>query len=284
MRFKVVDKCLAKTINILKERQQWKDSSPSWMIRNGVRRFYPDSFGLKCEKCGQAYNKIYRLHPFPMPPSFGKGMWLTTDCQCAIKQQQEIRSRIDQIRVDTIPGPVLPAALQNHTFSNFRVESFNKDAYTRCKQFSTHFSKITDGRGLVLCGKSGRGKTHLACAIINDLKDKNTVAFAHIPTLLENIRQGRGDLERLLTVDLLVMDDLGSERESDWALEKLLIIVDGRLNAYKPTVFTTNFNLEELEVRVGSRLASRILYNSLDLVVQGPDWREIKFKEKTMQK
>ena len=64
------------------------------------------------------------------------------------------------------------------------------------------------------------------------------------------------------------MDDLGSERESDWALEKLLIIVDGRLNAYKPTVFTTNFNLEELEVQVGIRLASRILYNSLDLVVQ----------------
>lgn len=86
-------------------------------------------------------------------------------------------------------------------------------------------------------------------------------------------------MQQLLSVDLLVLDDLGSERGSDWTLEKLLIIVDGRLNRLKPTVYTTNYNLNELEMRVGSRLASRILYNSLDLVVQGPDWREIKYRQ-----
>lgn len=254
------------------------------MIKLGIRRYYPESRSLRCEECGQYYNRVYRLHPFPMPASYGRGMWLKTDCQCAIKEQQAIRNNIDEIRINVPHGPALPIALQSHTFKNFKIESFNREAFNYCKQFSTNFSKITDGKGLLLCGKSGRGKTHLACAIINELQAKHhSTAFAHIPTFLERTRQGRGDLERLLTVDLLVLDDLGSERESDWALEKLLVIVDSRLNALKPTVFTTNYNVEELELRVGSRLASRILYNSLDVVVQGPDWREIQYKQKTMR-
>ena len=83
MRFKVADKCLAKTINpILKERQQWKDSSPSWMIRNGVRRFYPDSLwvGKIAKSVDKHITKFIVFILFPCRLSFGKGMWLTTDC------------------------------------------------------------------------------------------------------------------------------------------------------------------------------------------------------------
>jgi len=119
----------------------------------------------------------------------------------------------------------------------------------------------------------------LACAVLSKLKDDYSTGFAHIPSFLEQLRQGEANIKQLIAVDLLVLDDLGSERESDWVLEKLLVIVDGRLNEFKPTIYTTNFNLDELELRVGSRLASRILYNSLDLVVQGPDWREVKYRQ-----
>lgn len=248
------------------------------MIKYGIRRYFSTA-APKCPHCGEILTKTYRLHPFVLPKQFGRGLWLTTDCRCERTKLQAERQKLEQINVRADLSIPLPPALRNHTFSNFQVESFNRQAYTFCFKFAENFAKATDGRGLILCGKSGRGKTHLACAIINAIKDRYSTAFAHIPTLLELQRQGQGNLQQLIAVDLLVLDDLGSERESDWALEKLLVIVEGRLNRLKPTVYTTNFNLNELELRVGSRLASRILYNSLDLVVQGPDWREIKYKQ-----
>jgi len=258
---------------------QQKASSRSWMIKYGIRRYYNLTFASKCPDCGQALTRVYRRHPFVMPKQFGKGLWLTADCRCVRAEQKTLREQLERINVKPELSLPLPPALRNHAFANFQVESFNRQAYSVCRKFAANFVKVTDGKGLILCGKSGRGKTHLACAIINAIKDQHSTAFAHIPTLLEQLRQGKGNLEQLIGVDLLVLDDLGSERESDWALEKLLVIVEGRLNRFKPTVYTTNFNLNELELRIGSRLASRILYNSLDLVVQGPDWRELKLKQ-----
>lgn len=249
------------------------------MIKYGIRRYYQLIPKESCSECGQALARVYRLHPFLMPAGIGRGIWLQTDCNCTIQKQLDIRKQLDKAVIRPRSLPVLPEALRSHTFANFVVESFNQNAFTVCVKFAKNFSKNHDGKGLIICGKSGRGKTHLACAIINYLEAQHNTAFAHVPTLLEKIRQGQGRLEQLLNAELLILDDLGGERESEWALEKLLIIVDGRLNHLKATIYTTNFNFDELELRVGSRLASRILYNSHGLVVQGPDWREIKYRK-----
>ncbi len=249
------------------------------MIKYGIRRYYRLPPGDYCSECGQPLARIYRSHPFLLPAGLGRGLWLKTDCSCTIKKQTAIRGRQNKALIDPLVQPVLPKKLRNHTFKNFNVESFNKAAFTDCVKFAKNFHRNKGGQGLIICGKSGRGKTHLACAILNHLDKKHSLAFEHIPTLLEKIRRGEGRLEQLLNVELLVLDDLGGERESEWALEKLLIIVDGRLNNLKATIYTTNFNFDELELRVGSRLSSRILYNSHGLVVQGPDWREIQYRQ-----
>ncbi|NMB37954.1 MAG: ATP-binding protein [Firmicutes bacterium] len=272
------DKCLAEIISTKKENRQLKVSSRSWMIKYGIRRCYQLIPKETCPECGQSLTKVYRLHPFMMPAGFGRGIWLKNDCNCSTQKQLDIRKQLDKAMIRPRSLPVLPEALRSHTFADFAVESFNESAFSVCVKFAKNFSKNHDGKGLIICGKSGRGKTHLACAIINYLEAQYNTAFAHVPTLLEKTRQGQGKLEQLLNADLLVLDDLGGERGSEWALEKLLIIVDGRLNNLKATIYTTNFNFDELELRVGSRLASRILYNSCGLVVQGPDWRQIKYR------
>lgn len=271
-------KFLTAIINTNKDRWQ-KVSSRSWMSKYGLRRYFSARLAQCCPQCGQPLRRLYRLHPFVLQGDAGRGIWLTLDCRCVVKKQQAQRQYLQQLLAKPRPEFTLPPALRNHTFANFTVDNFNRDAYTRCLQFAQNFHKITDGRGLILCGKAGRGKTHLACAIINYLQGRYTTAFVHVPTLLEQLRQGKVDLEQLISVNLLVLDDLGSERESDWALEKLLVIVDGRLNYNRPSIYTTNYNLAEFELTVGSRLASRILYNSLDLIVQGPDWREVKYRQ-----
>lgn len=249
------------------------------MMKLGIKRYYLPQGKQRCEQCGQSLNRVFRLHPFPMPEKYGRGMWLKTDCECVKKQQANIREKFDKVTVTPVTRSALPVALREHSFTNFRTDLYNKEAHTVCKQFARNFAKLKDGKGLLICGRSGRGKTHLACAILNHLDDNYSTAFAHTPTLLEKIRKGAGNLGQLLAVDLLVLDDIGSERESDWALEKILIIVDGRLNQLKPTVFTTNFDYNDLETRIGSRLASRILNSSLTVVVQGPDWREVKYRQ-----
>lgn len=249
------------------------------MIKVGIRRYYLLQPTDRCPECGQPLNRVYRFHPFLLPNRFERGMWLKQDCDCVVKQQKYIRKQLEKVTIKQSNKPVLPPALKKHIFANFTVEKFNQDAFNVSVQFAKNFRKNKRGKGIIISGKAGRGKTHLACAIINYLQPRYSTAFAHIPTFLEQTRRGKGNLDIALTADLLVLDDLGSERESDWALEKLLVVVEGRLNRFKPIVYTTNYNLKDLELRIGSRLASRILYNSLDLVVQGPDWRQVRYHQ-----
>ncbi len=122
-------------------------------------------------------------------------------------------------------------------------------------------------------GRSGTGKTHLACAIANELKDQYVVAFACFPILLQKMRTSNANFDELLSADLLILDDIGSERETAWTTERLLMIVDGRLINLKPTIFTTNYEVDDLEKRVGMRVASRIIGNNFQVLFEGPDWR-----------
>ncbi|MGB4493473.1 MAG: ATP-binding protein [Limnochordia bacterium] len=217
-------------------------------------------------------HRIYKSHPFPMPPSVGRGLWLLSDCSCIRQRRAQERMEREQLLAVPAAHP-LPPALQEKTFSGFKVTDFNRKAYEDSLAFARNFDKIHDGRGIILVGPSGTGKTHLAAAIANELRSRFSVAFVHLPILLEQMRTGNVSLEPLLFADLLVLDDLGSERVTDWTMERLLIIVDGRLNNLKPTVFTTNHDLEDLEKRVGMRVASRVIGSNLHLFLRGPDYR-----------
>lgn len=240
------------------------------MIRYGLQRSF--NSGEPCSKCGILRKSKYVLHPFALPDSFAKGQWLISDCNCIKKER--IKERSKREKTLSIPrSHPLPPALQQHNFNNFKVGQFNNEAHRACITFSRNFTKVKAGQGLILYGRSGTGKTHLASAIANTIKDKHSVAFAYMPTLLERMRTSNVSLEPLLSVDLLILDDIGSERETGWTTERLLIIVDGRLTNLKPTVFTTNYDLDDLEKRVGMRVSSRILGNNLQLLLQGPDWR-----------
>lgn len=228
-----------------------------------------------CTICGETLQKRYVLHPFPLPPPHGKGHWLASDCACIKKERSQERLTRESMLVKHNVHP-LPVGLRQHTFNTFKVSEFNRKGYENCCTFVRNFEKIEGGQGLLLLGRSGTGKTHLACAIANALKDRYSVVFAYVPILLEKMRTTNVPLEPLLSADLLILDDIGSERETDWTKERLLIIVDGRLNNLKPTVFTTNYDLSDLDARVGMRAASRILGHNLQLVLQGPDWRLIR--------
>jgi DNA replication protein DnaC len=141
------------------------------------------------------------------------------------------------------------------------------------------------GRGMWFWGEVGTGKTSLAMLISKaTLEAGRSVAIYSVPRLLADIKEtfevdsGRSYLDlfrRLSEVDLLHLDDLGSERSTEWVLEQLYSIVNERWQDERSILVTTNLNDDELREQVGKRTVSRLIEMSGDPIpIMGGDRRE----------
>jgi DNA replication protein DnaC len=130
-------------------------------------------------------------------------------------------------------------------------------------------ANLEAGRGLWLMGDVGTGKTTLAMLVSRHAVSSGaTVAIYSLPRLLARIRRTYdadpredsylGFFERLTSVDLLHVDDLGAEKRSDWVLEQLYAIVDERYQSRRAVVVTTNLGPDDLEEQLGPRIVSRL--------------------------
>jgi DNA replication protein DnaC len=130
--------------------------------------------------------------------------------------------------------------------------------------------RLDEGEGLWLMGDVGTGKTTLAMLVSKAAVEAGrTVAIYSLPRLLARIRrtydaEAREQsylefFERLTSVDLLHIDDLGAEKRSDWVLEQLYAIVNERYETQRSIVVTTNLHQAELEEQIGPRTVSRLV-------------------------
>jgi DNA replication protein DnaC len=139
------------------------------------------------------------------------------------------------------------------------------------------------GRGLWLWGDVGTGKTTLAMLVSKAaLEADRSVAIYSLPRLLSLLRgslESPGGLidliDRLTAVDLLHIDDLGAENQTDWVLEQLYSIVNARYEAERAIVATTNLKPDELGERLGERTVSRLVEICGDpITLTGEDRRQ----------
>lgn len=147
-------------------------------------------------------------------------------------------------------------------------------------------------KGICFFGKSGRGKTHMAMVIAHAVASNgHTVLAIKSIDLLNRLRkcyQSRDSDEEikvmrvLKNVDLLIIDDIGSEKVTGWVAEKLYEVIDTRSERFT-TIFTTNFTGEEMEDKLGQALASRIFGTGYQVHVTGKDRRlsnaKLEFKD-----
>jgi DNA replication protein DnaC len=127
--------------------------------------------------------------------------------------------------------------------------------------------RLDEGRGLWLYGDVGTGKTTLAMLVSKAALDAGrSVAIYSLPRLLNLVREAIGSeegkldlLDRLGTVDLLHVDDVGAEHTSDWVLEQLYSIVNTRYEDQRSIVVTTNLQPDELGAQIGTRTVSRLI-------------------------
>lgn len=131
-------------------------------------------------------------------------------------------------------------------------------------------------RNLVLLGPVGTGKTHAAVAACYEPHLRGLAVAVHpVVELLDLLRPGgpEGAWEHLVAVDVLVLDDLGTERATDWTGERLGAVVNRRWLEERPIVATTNLEPEALEEAVGPRTYSRLVGGALGLTLGGNDRR-----------
>jgi len=121
------------------------------------------------------------------------------------------------------------------------------------KNFYDKYDKNEEFKGLYLHGNFGCGKTYLISALFNELSKKRiSTEIVYFPELLRDIKSDFdtfGDrIEYLENVDLLLIDDIGAEKVTEWSRDEILgTILQKRMNNYKTTFFTSNLNMEELE-------------------------------------
>jgi len=132
-------------------------------------------------------------------------------------------------------------------------EDFKK-AFSRCKKYVSNFDSLTEnGESIYLFGDCGTGKTHLAMCIANYLLNKfRTVLFTNFSDIAKNIINSKDDyLGRISTVDLLIIDDVGTQivqknGGDNWLQEKVYEVINNRYNVKKPAIFTSNDSLSDL--------------------------------------
>lgn len=150
-----------------------------------------------------------------------------------------------------------------------------------CKKYAGDFHLPYDS--LLLRGKTGLGKTHLSLSIAGEVIEKGySVVYGSAPDLFRKVEQehfGRDNDDETMNLlqgaDLLILDDLGAEFDSQFYVSVVYNLINSRLNAGKPTIVSTNLDAAELTKRYGERVTSR-LFTMEQLLFVGNDIRKQK--------
>ena len=183
----------------------------------------------------------------------------------------------------------IPITMQKTmTFENFILERQNlaNDQYSSLSaalKSSQSFAKNPDG-WLTLYGETGVGNTHLAVAIaVEQIKKDSNVFFAFVPELMDHLRftfNPQSDVQydtlfdEVKNANLLILDDLGKERSSSWAIEKLYQIIVHRHNSRLPTIITSMLDFKDELDPITSRVQDG--YISQVVPIKAPDYRNKK--------
>lgn len=173
-----------------------------------------------------------------------------------LELMQEFSKRVERI----IKNSKMSKRNLSYKFYNFEPNNSNRKVFNNLKNYTEKLVNGIEKKGLILVGNNGVGKTHLACSIANKLIENGTpVIYGTLINLLAELRNSYdtdnniSEMEIIKlyeNVDLLIIDDLGKEKPSEWGLEKLFTIINSRYENNLPVIITTNYNQNSLVERL----------------------------------
>lgn len=227
----------------------------------------------------------------PLAKCDGTG-WVDTDdgavepCECRSITRTRTRARG---LASAIPARYRGVSFERPPLSDMARAPETRAAVAAVKEFAEDIdARLDRGDSLWLSGSTGTGKTTLAMAVSSAAaKAGRSVAIYSLPQLLARIRRtydaavGEDSyiafFERLASVDLLHIDDLGAEKRTDWVLEQLYAIVDERYGAERSMLVTTNLEETDLEEQIGARTVSRLVEMCGELGPLGVEGRDHRY-------
>lgn len=224
--------------------------------------------------------------PVACPHCFGTGMEVVPGkgarrCRC---REQNQRTRL--LEIARIPRRYDVCSLQNYyptPGNGTQLRAFNY-AFRLVREYPAV------DRGLLFMGTVGIGKTHLSVAILRGLIEKGIPGlFYEFGSLLKEIQDSYNPVSKtselkvlapVYQAEVLVLDELGASKPTDWVRETMMNIIGMRYNDKKLTIFTTNYldarrnpADETLEDRIGVRLRSRLFEMCKTVAIEGDDYR-----------
>jgi DNA replication protein DnaC len=203
------------------------------------------------------------------------------------RQAEEAAAATKALR-ERLAAAEIPPHFAALTLATFPDERSKRAAVERMGQVAT---QPLLSSGVFLWGQPGTGKTGLEIAALRAwIEAGHRGFFVKAPDFLDRLRPGAervteltGDalMARVLQTPLLVFDDLGAQRTTQWARERLFLVIDGRHDSGRPTLYTSNFDLAETAERLagdadlieGKRMVSRIVEVCDVIEVKGSDLR-----------
>lgn len=214
-----------------------------------------------------------------------------TLCDCArarrdaeeqARQAQNLRIEVNRLRKLGFPD----SEMADWTFAH--DDGTDPKTTSIAHKYVDNFPEMKKrGKGLLLYGPVGTGKTHAAACIANELINQGrpclVTNFARITNTLQGMFDGKqrylDDFNRL---DLLVIDDLAAERDTSYMNEMIFNIIDSRYRSGKPLIVTSNLTQAELTAPTSvdkERIYSRLLEMCVPVEVKGADRREKKLQD-----
>jgi len=247
---------------------------------------YLDEEGLiVCGKCGRHKQKIIKW-PGSLSSTDDK-IIVRVMCLCQIKEEQDqkkeeeyrdLQQRILKIRSMSL----IDDKYRNARFSEYTETKDNQTALRTAKKYVSNFEEmLQNNQGIIFYGPVGTGKSFTAACIANELMEQCIpVVMTSFVKILQRIQNGEEEkvLKALNDAKLLVLDDLGTESNTDYALEKVYNIIDSRNRAALPMILTTNLELSEMmqtpDIRY-RRIYDRIFETCYPVNVPGESFRRV---------
>ena len=230
----------------------------------------PDELGVEVEVCKFCHGTGFEVVA-------GRG---ARPCECRLRNAHEKLFKAARI----------PRRYEKCNINNYKQRNLTQGrAYKLSFDLAMQYPQVE--RGLLFMGSVGVGKTHLAVSILDLLIQKNvTCLFYEFGSLLKEIQNSYSQISKtsetsvlqpILDAEVLVLDELGASKPTDWVRDTMMHIINTRYNDKKLTVFTTNYldvrrreTEETLEDRIGARLRSRLYEMCQTIEIDGEDYRK----------
>ena len=216
------------------------------------------------------------------------------ECDCQRKRREMLetadrehkhREEVERLKRIGFTDP----AMREWTFGN---DNRKCPQMAKARAYVEQWEQIKDGNhGMILWGEVGTGKSYFAGCIANALMEKEvSVSMTNFALILNDLAASYKDrneyIARLCSFPLLILDDFGMERGTEYGLEQVYNVIDSRCRSRKPLIVTTNLTLEELqnpEDTPHARIYDRLIEMCSPVCITGENFRKAKAREKMEQ-